>query len=139
MSTKGLIAKVAAPAIVGATVAYIMNKMGYNLSAVEGAKQTLLASMPATIYFFSTESRKHEKTSTPSDSIPNNHPYLIPLLTSATFAAIYFAGSYGMEWLSGKEINQPLVSISGGIEGIIAGIVLVCSASGSSNIRHEKR
>lgn len=118
MGIKRIINYIIAPAIIGGGVGFAAQKMGYDISAVEGMKQAVMAGLPIAVLSNSINQESMDEV----DEFCGEHPYLVPVLAAGLMAGLYYLGGMGMEWLSKSDISQGFTSVVGGLEGAIFGM-----------------
>lgn len=114
-----LISYVGIPALVGAGAGVIAHKIGYDFSALEGMRQTVIAALPAAA-LFSTASRENLEEWW---DWAGDHPYIAPVLAGGFLAGLYYLGGLGMKHLTQSNVSQGFVAIAGGLEGILKGMM----------------
>ena len=106
------------PATIGFGTGYVANQLGYDISAVEGMKQCVLAGLPFAVLMASIKN----KSSLDSKAIelPAKHPYSFPLLCVGIGAGYNALGGLGMEWVQKMDIG--FLSCAGAVEGLLEGM-----------------
>jgi hypothetical protein len=119
MGIKRLINYTVVPAAIGAAAGFAAQKMGYDISAVEGMKQAVMAGLPAAALFSSSSQESMDE----AYKFCGKHPYTVPALAAGLMAGLYALGGLGMEWLSESDISQGFTSAVGGLEGAVSGML----------------
>lgn len=117
--TRRTISNIVVPAAVGAVAGYVAQKMGYDLSALEGLKQTVIAGLPLLAIYAIPDNKTGKEIKEETLEIAVNHPCLFSIVAVLVSSASNYLGGLGMEWLSGHDINQGFTATTGGIEGLI--------------------
>jgi len=126
--TRKLYENVVLPLALGAGVGFIAQKIGFDMTAMEGMKQSLLTTLGAATLYTSIKNRSEEDSyyanhdNPPID--PKEHPYLTSAISAVVIAGMYCVASAGIEFLTKIPISQKFVSIVGGLEGALGGVII---------------
>ncbi len=124
MGFRKLMSYTIVPAAVGAGAGFIAQKMGYDISALDGMRQLVMAGLPwAALEASFPKDNNYNDYNNEFDDYAADHPYLAPALSALGCVALFSVGGVAMEAFSRMVISQPFTAVAGGLTGMVEGMI----------------